>query len=254
MYRSVYDLKSFYNSKIGRVVRRTLQGHVRDFWPDVSTMRVMGCGYASPYLRVFSEEAERIFGVMPAGQGAHHWPQTGDEKNLICLSEEAELPFENSSIDRILLVHSLEYAELLQPNLQEIYRVLKANGRLLVIVPSRSGFWARADWSPFGQGTPYSVSQLCYYLRDNSFIHERTKEALFMPALRSGLLLKSAGVFERFGPYILPFAAGVHMVEASKQLFAGADKGSGSKVRVRGREFLPRPVPQGMNSFKNLKN
>ena len=250
MYRSVYDLKAFYNSRVGRMVRRMLQKRIREFWPDVHAMRVMGCGYATPYLRIFMEEAERVFAVMPAGQGAHHWPQTGDEKNLVCLSEEAELPVENSSLDRILLIHDLEFAELLQPNLQEIWRVLKANGRLLVIVPNRSGFWARADWSPFGQGTPYSVSQICYYLRDNSFIHERTEEALFVPPLRRSLILKSAGVFERLGPWFLPFMAGVHMVEASKQLFAGADKGSGSRVTVRGREFLPRPVPQGAGSFK----
>lgn len=253
MYRSAYDLKSFYNSRVGRVVRRILQAHIREFWPDVNAMRVMGCGYASPYLRVFMGEAERAFGVMPAGQGAHHWPQGADEKNLICLSEEAELPLENNSVDRVILVHSLEYAELLQPTLEEVWRVLKANGRVLVIVPNRSGFWARADWSPFGQGTPYSVGQLCYYLRDNSFIHERTKEALFLPPLRSGLMLKSAGLFERIGRYLFPFAAGVHMVEASKQLFA-ADKSSGSKVRVRGRAFLTRPVPQGMSSYKRLKD
>lgn len=250
MYRSAYDLKAFYNSKVGRVVRRALQRRIRQFWPDVSTMRVMGCGYATPYLRVFMGEAERVFSIMPAGQGAHHWPQTGDEKNLVCLSEEGELPIENSSVDRIILMHSLEFAELLQPTLQEIYRVLKANGRLLVIVPNRSGFWARADWSPFGQGTPYSVSQLCYYLRDNSFVHERTEEALFMPPFKDGVMLKFAGLFEMIGPYVLPFMSGVHMVEASKQLFAGADRVTGSKIKVRGRAFMPRPAAQGYSSFK----
>src|SRR5438128_1969193 len=110
MYRSAYDLKAFYNGKVGRVVRRVLQQRVREFWPEVKGLRVMGSGYAVPYLRAFREEAERIFALMPAGQGAHHWPQ--DDKNLVCLSDEAELPLENNSVDRVLLVHDMEFVEL----------------------------------------------------------------------------------------------------------------------------------------------
>lgn len=215
-------------------------------------MRVLGCGYATPYLRAFHGEAERVLAVMPAAQGAHQWPagkQKGEkERNLVCLSEEAELPFENSSIDRILLVHHLEFSESLQPFLEEIWRVLKADGRILVIVPNRSGLWARADWSPFGQGTPYNASQITYYLHDNGFVHERTQEALFLPPLKMTLLLKSARWLERFGPMILPFVSGVHIVEASKQVFARVDRGSRSRVKIRGRgSFVGRPVPQGFS-------
>ena len=47
MYRSVYDLKLFYNSKIGRVVRRVMQRRIREIWPDVTGMRILGCGYAA---------------------------------------------------------------------------------------------------------------------------------------------------------------------------------------------------------------
>lgn len=246
MYRSVYDLKAFYNSRAGRVIRRILQQRIREFWPDTHGLRVVGCGYATPYLRMFMEEAERVFSVMPAGQGAHVWPYTGDEKNLVCLSEEAELPLETNSVDRLIMVHSIEFSEFLKPSLQEVWRVLKSNGRVLVIVPNRAGFWARADWSPFGQGTPYSAGQLNYYLRDNLFVHERTEEALFMLPFKFSPFLKSAGFFERLGK-VVSIGAGVHMVEASKQLYAKADMDSGSKVTVRGRGFLPRPaVPQGL--------
>ncbi len=244
MYRSAYDLKAFYNGKAGRIVRRVMQERIREFWPDVRGLRIMGCGYATPYLRMFMEESERVFAVMPAAREAHHWPQaTPDEKNLVCLAEESELPIETASIDRVLMIHHLEFSELMQPALGEIWRVLKSNGRLLVIVPNRTGFWAHADWSPLGHGTPYTAGQICHYLRDNRFIHERTEEALFMPPIRFSLVLKSAGMFESLGKSYLPFGAGVHMVEASKQLYAHADRGSGSRVHVRGRGVLvPKPV------------
>ena len=246
MYRSAYDLKAFYNTKVGRVIRRVLQERIRAFWPDVKGLRVMGCGYATPYLRIFTEEAERVISFMPAGQGAHDWPQDG--KNLVFVSEEGELPIENSSIDRILLIHNLEFSELLRPSMEEIWRVLKPNGRLLIIVPNRAGLWIRADWSPFGQGTPYSASQIYYYLRDNLFVHERTEDALFVPPVKFSLILKSAKVFERFGKMLFPFLGGVHMVEASKQLYGNINKGAGSKVKIRGRNFIPRPIAQSFDS------
>ena len=243
MYPSVYDFKSFYNSRAGRVVRRVVGQRVRSFWPDLHGLRLMGGGYAVPYLRMFMEEADRVFAVMPAGQGAHHWPQTLEEHNRVCLAEETELPFETSSIDRVMLVHDLEFSEMLRPKLHEIWRVLKPNGRVLVIVPNRMGLWARAEWSPFGLGSPYSMAQICQYLQDNLFTEERTEEALFMPPVCSSVILKSAGMYERWGARFLPVVAGLHMVEASKQLYAGVKTDGGSKVQVRGRGiFIPRPA------------
>jgi len=245
MYRSVHDLRNFYNSRAGRVVRRILQQRIHEIWPDCKSMRMLGGGYATPYLRGFMQGSERVFAMMPAAQGAHPWPYNvgPDEKNLVCLAEESEIPFETNSIDRILLIHDLEFSELLKSNLQEIWRVLKSNGRLLVVVPNRSGFWARADWSPFGHGSPYSAAQIQNYLRDNQFIHERTEGALFMLPLQKLLFLKMAGFFEKIGRKYLPFAAGVHIVEASKQIYARPDVGSGSRVTVRTRGFAPNPIP-----------
>lgn len=242
MYRSIYDLKDFYNGDAGSHVRKILRAHIHAWWPNVSGQRVLGIGYATPYLDMFVNEAERCIAVMPAGQGVHAWPDTG--RNLALLAEESELPLETNSVDKILLVHSLENAELMRSNLQEIWRVLRSNGRLLVITPNRLGMWARADWSPYGQGTPYSLEQLRWFLRDNLFVYERHKSALFMPPLRWQLIYRSAEALEKICPYFMPALAGVHIVEASKQLYAGVDIGGGSKVTVRGRRnFAPKAEP-----------
>ncbi|MCB1721284.1 MAG: methyltransferase domain-containing protein [Rhodospirillales bacterium] len=249
MYESVYDFKTFYNTRIGRIVRRVLQERIREIWPDVHGLSLMGIGYATPYLRIFREEAERVFAIMPAGQGAHDWPHEGP--NCVALAEQAELPIETNSVDRILMVHNLEFTEFPKPALQEIWRVLKSNGRLLVVTPNRAGLWARTEHSPFGHGTPYSLTQLTHALRDNLFVHETTEEALFVPPLKYSTLLKSAGFFERYGRSILPVVAGVHIVEASKQIYASVDRGSGSTVRIRGRGvFMPKPVPNNFNKDK----
>lgn len=243
MQSSAYDLKSFYNTRIGRVVRRVLRQRIETIWPDAKDLRFMSCGYATPYLRNYMDTAERVFSIMPAAQGAHDWPQTGNEKNLVCLSERSELPIETNSIDRVLLIHDLEYCEFMPQHFAEIWRVLKSNGRLLAVVPNRGGFWAHADWSPFGQGSPFSSHQLNQALRENLFVHERTEEALFMPPIQWNSMMKFASTFEKIGQTAIPIAAGVHIVEASKQLYGRVDKGQGAKVKIRGRGiFMPKPA------------
>jgi len=239
MYRSVYDLKAFYNTDVGHMVQRVIGNYIRDIWPGTKGLRIMGRGYALPYLSLFEEECERLFSVMPREQGAYHWPS--EEKNLTLLASESELPLEPASVDRILLMHDLEFAEHLRPSLAEIWRVLKPNGRLLVIVPNRAGMWSHAEWSPFGTGTPYTLSQICYYLKDNMFIQERTREALFMPPLRFSAALKSADFLEKIGSTFLPFAGGVHIVEASKQLYEGIYRGQTQSTKIRP-GLVPKPL------------
>ncbi|MCB1682033.1 MAG: methyltransferase domain-containing protein [Alphaproteobacteria bacterium] len=228
MYRSVYDLRTFYNSPLGLAVQRILDRRIAGLWPDANGLRVMGCGYAVPYLNRYCAQAERVIAMMPARLGADTWPKDG--KNVVYLSEGFGLPIENASVDRILLVHHLEYSEQLQPSLHEMWRVLKPNGRILVVVPNRSSLWARVEWSPFGHGSPFSLSQLCFFLRENLFVQERTQSALFMPPFKFSFFMRSANFIEHLGRAVLPIAAGVHIIEASKQVYAGVDKGSGSKV------------------------
>lgn len=254
MYRSVYDFRMFYNSPLGFAVQGILDRRIAAFWPDIDGLSIMGCGYAVPYLEAFKDRAERVCAMMPARFGADTWPKEG--RNLVYLSEGAALPIENASVDRVLMVHHLEYCEHLQSNLHEIWRVLKPNGRVLVIVPNRAALWARVEWSPFGHGAPYSLSQLCYSLRENLFVQERTQGALFVPPFKFSFFIRSSNLFERIGRVCLPVAAGVHIIEASKQVYAGVDnKGSGSRVLVGAPGFFGGrppavPVPQSFSSSK----
>jgi len=240
---SAYDLKAFYNTRLGRAARGILNDRIAEIWPECKSMRVMGSGYATPYLHRLSPDAERVFALMPRGAGAHHWPSGNQNKNCVLLADTAAIPIETNSLDRVLIVHDLEHCEHVNENLSEVWRLLKSNGRLLVIAPNRSGFWARSDKTPFGQGRPFSTSQICNLLRDNKFVHERTEEALFMPTSAYPPFLKLANTFEKIGKTAFPLLAGVHMIEASKQLYARADKGSGSAIVTKAKHgLIPKPA------------
>ena len=240
MYQSANDLKAFYNDRMGRVVRRILKRQIYSFWPDALEETIAGLGYATPYLSHYIDSATRIIALTPAEQGAYHWPY--DSQNKTCLLYDDAIPLPDESVDKILIVHNIEFSY--QPNamLQEIWRVLKPRGKALFLVSNRNGFWSQAEWSAFGSGRPYTLSQLCNTLHQNQFVTERIEESLFMPPIRRAFIMKAAHFFEGLGHSILPIAAGVHMVEVSKQLYAPIDHGKGTLEKIRDKVRVVKPA------------
>ncbi len=238
---NVYDLKDFYSSRAGRLVRRILRGHIRSLWPETAGLRIMGGGYALPFLRDLGDGSERTFAVLSSQAGVHHWPEEG-KPGLVALGEEDSLPLETESVDRILLVHGFEHSKDPDALLAELWRVLKSNGRLLIVVPNRLGLWARGEWTPFGHGTPYTAGQMNRYLQRHLFVVERTQKALFMPPFRSFMVLRTAYTFESFGRYLFPGLAGLHLIEARKQIYAGAGR---QKTQGKKRVLVAKSLPSG---------
>src|SRR5215471_9473683 len=128
MPADVVDLRDFYRTGIGQVARRMIRRTVREIWPDLRDMRLLGIGYPTPFLSALSPDTERTAAVMPATLGVLGWPPDG--RNVVALADEGELPFADFSIDRVRLVHALETSEEVRPLLKEIWRVLAGGGRL----------------------------------------------------------------------------------------------------------------------------
>jgi SAM-dependent methyltransferase len=217
MALDVNDLNGFYASPLGEVSRRLIGRVLRARWDNCAGLSMLGLGFCGPYLDRFRDEAVRALAFMPAAQGVVHWPASGRSASALVLSDMLPLP--DACIDRALIAHGLETAEHPNAVLEEIWRVLTPGGRAIVVVPSRGGVWARADGTPFGQGTPYSKSQLRELLREALFSPVFWSEALYAPPFRRKFFVNSAPAIERVGAAIgLPFA-GVHVVEATKQVY-----------------------------------
>lgn len=240
MFNDVVDLWDFYGSSMGQVARRMIRRRIRQIWPSVQGESVLGLGYATPYLSQFATEAERVIAIMPAQQGVLNWPIEG--AGQVILADESELPLQDVSVDRVVLIHALECSEQLRAMLDEVWRVMSGNGRLLVVAPNRSGIWARSDRTPFGHGHPYSPSQLTRLLRDHQFTPTQREHALFMPPYPARLLVRSSGALEKIGGRWFPRIAGVVMVEASKQIYASRPKAR--TIFRRPRVLMPSPVRQ----------
>ena len=250
MWGDIVDLRDFYASPMGQLVRRLIARRLREIWPNAAGRRVLGVGFAVPYLGMFQGEAERVLAVMPAGQGVMRWPEGAP--SLVALSEEAALPFPDRSMDRLVLVHCLEGSDQLRPFLRECWRVLADGGRLLVVVANRRGLWARAENAPFAHGRPYSMGQITRLLRDNLFVPLQTATALFVPPVWWRLFGTWAAGIENLGARWFPTFAGVVVVEAEKQIYAAPF--SGAPAVTAKAKVLVSPAGNGVRTIAGAKS
>ena len=247
MHLDVVDLKAFYyRTPLGRAAQKAIRDKVVAIWPRASGETVAGFGFAAPMLRPFLGDARRVISLMPGPQGVMPWPEGGDNFSVLC--EETQWPVPTGFIDKLVVLHGLETSEQPSQLLDEIWRVLAPGGRVLIIVPNRSGLWARRDATPFGFGRPYSLKQLETQLQRHRFLAERHLAALFAPPSQKRFWLRAAPVWEKFGQKISGhLASGVFMIEASKQNYAPSQRGTAvrarSPLRVLGGIARPAPEP-----------
>lgn len=230
----IVDLREFYGSRLGLATRRSLAGCLKPRLAGLTGGRVMGLGYATPYLADCVVKPEAQLAFMMARQGVFRWPEDGAVQSA--LVDECDLPLLESVVDIALAVHALELTDAPADMLQEIWRVLAPQGRLFLVVPNRRGLWARFDSSPFGYGQPFSRPQLSALLKKSQFSVVSWSRALYFPPSASAPVLSAAPMIEGLGSRLMPALSGVIIVEAVKQVYALA---TGKRLR----RFSPRVRP-----------
>ena len=212
------DAAEFYATVLGGLTARLLRGKLSALWPNCAGRSVLGLGYAGPYLQYWRAESQRCIALSPQQLGSAPWPP--GRPSLTCVAEEEALPFEDFAFDRILFIHGLEHADNTRRILREAWRLLKDDGRIIVVVPNRRGLWAYAEATPFGHGQPFSQGQLTRLLHSLFFQVEARNVALFAPPLHWRLNLKVFGAWERFGQTFAPQFGGLTIAEARKDIHA----------------------------------
>jgi len=210
----IIDLTRFYESALGKHVSKRLTAEMAAMWPKADARDlVLAYGYGVPVAAGLWPQADWHF-LMPSQQGA--LPQ-GDAGAAI-LTHEKAWPVRDDSVNRLLVMHGLEAATRPEKTVQEIYRVLVPNGRAMIIVPNRRGFWARSDRTPFGTGRPYSAGQLRQLLQQNGLVAGRLRPVLMMPPTLPLPQNFAVRPVARVMAALVPHLAGVWMMEAIKQI------------------------------------
>jgi len=242
MSTDVRRLIDFYRSPLGKIARALVREEVMRLSGSVKGQRVLGLGFATPYLRFTLQSAERVLAFMPARQGASAWPREGPSHTALC--DPLDMPLNDAAVDLIVAVHAFEHVADAEELMRELWRVAAPNARLIVVVPRRRGLWAQADNTPFGDGNPYSRTQLERLLKDHSFVPEQWREALYLPPSQSSLVLKSTRLFERIGRTVFPMFSGVMVVSAKKALFPAVPRRKRLERYVRVPSLAPQTAMQ----------
>jgi SAM-dependent methyltransferase len=227
MRYSIEDLRAFYGEPTGVLVRRLVARRLEDAWGEAANCDVLGVGYPTPWLDAFVG-ARRVVAAMPGSQGVETWPAAGRNRTL--LIDDRRWPFMAGAFDRIFLIHALEEADDPHVFLSEAVRALAPAGRIILVAAARGGLWARAEATPFGQGRPFTRGQLERLVRQVGLEPTAWSQTLYTPPFRP--FIGMADGLERIGGVVAPGAAGVILLEASRQAYARI-RPSGAAQRVR---------------------
>jgi len=238
MRRSIEELRTFYGEPSGALARRLLARRLEDAWGEAANCDVLGIGYATPWLDAFVG-ARRVVAAMPGGQGVELWPASG--KNRTLLVDDRRLPFAAGSFDRILLIHALEEADDAQGLMTEAVRALSPAGRIILVAAARGGLWARSESTPFGHGRPFTRGQLERLVRGAGLEPTAWSQTLYVPPWTP--LLPLADGFEQVGKRLMPGAAGVILLEATRQAYARIRPGGAvAPAMARAPALQPQPA------------
>lgn len=248
MRRSIEELRTFYGEPAGALVRRLLARRLDDAWGEAINCDVLGIGYATPWLDAFVG-ARRLVAAMPGGQGVEQWPAIG--KNRTVLVNEHALPFAAGSFDRVLMIHALEEADDAQGLMAEAVRALAPAGRIILVAAARGGLWARSENTPFGHGRPFTRRQLERLVRGAGLEPTAWSQTLYVPPWSPFLPL--ADGLEQIGRHIMPGAAGVILVEATRRAYAQVRPGGAvATVPVRASALHPQPASRSQRDLAVL--
>ncbi|GBQ84664.1 class I SAM-dependent methyltransferase [Asaia krungthepensis] len=218
------DAAGFYASRRGEQVTSLLMARLAPLLPDPRGLRVLGLGFAQPLLAQWRglDEAKWVASAQldtpltrrhgTSFSNLPSWPS--------CLVAPDCLPFDDLSIDLVVMVHGLELVDP-QPLLRMVWKLLADHGRLVLVVPNRTGLAAKDDTLPFGHGSPFSASQLDRALHRGLFRVEASASALSAPLGLLSLGEKTALIADKAVGALGRRLGGVHLVNACKDLYSG---------------------------------
>lgn len=207
------DLKfidNFYQSDLGRYVSSVITDKISSMRSDETAVCSVGAYPFMPdgdhvFFQTYSDPSfipEKVQGSM-IQTSRHQWPYRAE------------------SVDMVVMAHDFEFAEERLFYMREAWRVLKGEGRLIIVLPNRKGRWIQSDQTPFGYGHMCHLGSIFDMCQRAHFKVDQIYPTLFFPPTepqtRMGQITRRC--VDRVGEYC-GLTPGVRVLELSKHIYA----------------------------------
>jgi SAM-dependent methyltransferase len=146
---------------------------------------------------------------------------------LSVMAEAGRLPIRSETVDVVLLVHTLDFADDPHQVLREAERILIPEGRLIVVGLNGLSLWGLRRWWPGARRVPpwsgrfIARGRLCDWLSLLGLEVEMQEPFMFRPPLRHPRLMRRLAFLERAGERFWPMASGAYLIQAVKRVATG---------------------------------
>lgn len=227
----VIDLREFYTTPLGQVSQAALLRTFSKLEPFKKDLDLVGIGYPVPLFDSLADDISQAIILMPARQGALQWPVGKDSK--VALVDEDELPIETASVQCVVVLHLIENVADPAQILNEIWRILVPEGKLILVAANRRGLWTRFEHTPFGNGRSFSRGQLSVLLRKAKLTPSHWNHTLNFPPIRFKSLMRFYPLVDKLGAKLWPLFCGAYVVTATKRLYQGVPVSAKRAAKVK---------------------
>jgi SAM-dependent methyltransferase len=208
-YPCLSDLHDFYKTPLGQYCQYFLGKYIKVFSSSTNQNGIIG--YGTPYV---SSLPSLLFSAIPSQQGINFL----EEKHSLCLVSPDLLPLKEYSLDFLLIIHCFEFHEYPLLFLKEIWRILKAEGTVVIVIPHFLSYWSKNLDNPFSLGKHYSSLKIKKWLKEAHFTLELTQGLFHFPSINNGDFLSQLKEWEKFSQRFLPFLENVTLYKVKKKI------------------------------------
>ena len=212
------DLIKFYNSELGKKCIRVIQHELELFLNETNTSSTLGFGYIHPYLTNNNFQSKISILSVPSANSKIKFLKEGYNSSIE--TDEKAFPFNDLQFDTVILSHWLEFSDRLDIVISEIWRVLKGQGKIFLVVPNSFSFWGIQETTPFGNCRSFSKNQIKELLLSNGFEEIKLNFCMYFPPSNNKLILNNYKIIEYLGKIIFKNFGGIMLIEATKFNYA----------------------------------
>jgi SAM-dependent methyltransferase len=126
-------LDSFYATIPGRILASEVARAVKSSIVAADDS-LLSIGFHGEYLDKLDNG--KLFHAIPSSQPIAHWPEIRPFRTVII--DETAMPFLPNTWDTVIVIHFMEFFGKNSNFLREISRILKTNGRLIIIIVNKN--------------------------------------------------------------------------------------------------------------------